>query len=54
MDEAQRRDQPERLHERDASRIGEKDHQHDAALREQDRKRPALTRREREERWPIG
>lgn len=55
MDERQRRDETDSAHDRDASHTND-DNRSDrtAGHPEQDRKHPALTRREREERWPIG
>lgn len=55
MDERQRRDETDSAHDRDASHTNESERSDGTPRRpEQDRKHPALTRREREERWPIG
>jgi len=55
MDEKSRRDESHNGQSRDASNAEETDQRDERARRrEQSREYPALTRREREERWPIG
>ena len=55
MDEKPRRDDAYEGRAREASNAQETDPRDDLARRrEQRREYPALTRREREERWPVG
>lgn len=55
MDEKLRRDDAHDGLTREASNAQETDRRDDLARRrEQRREYPALTRREREERWPVG
>lgn len=55
MDERFREHERDDRPDRDATRPRESDDTSDVARRRQDQgQRPALTRREREERWPIG
>jgi hypothetical protein len=55
MDEKPRRDDAHNGQNREASNPEDTDQRDELARRrEQPREHPALTRREREERWPIG
>ena len=55
MDEKPRRDDAHDDRAREASNTDETDQRDDLSRRrEQSHEHPALTRREREERWPIG
>lgn len=55
MDEKPRRDEGQDGRNREATHADETDQRDDLARRrERSNEHPALTRREREERWPIG
>jgi hypothetical protein len=55
MDEKTRRDDARDGWSREASRVEETDQREELyRRREESREHPALTRREREERWPLG
>jgi hypothetical protein len=55
MDEKPRRDEGQDAGNREATHADENDQRDDLAhRRERSKEHPALTRREREERWPIG
>jgi hypothetical protein len=55
MDETPRRNEHDDQPNRNASGLRESDPRDELAQRRsQSKERPALTRREREERWPIG
>lgn len=54
MDDSTRREERNDSERQRASHLHEEDRDELAERREQARQRPALTRREREDRWPIG
>ena len=54
MDESIRREERNDSERQRASQVDEEERDDLAQRREQARQRPALTRREREDRWPIG
>ena len=54
MDDSTRREERNDREPQRASHLDEDQQDELAERREQARQRPALTRREREDRWPIG
>jgi len=54
MDDSTRREERNDRERQRASHLDEEHQDELAKRREQDQQRPALTRREREDRWPIG
>jgi len=54
MDERTRRDERIDSYQQRANQAGEEERDELSERRDQTHQRPALTRREREDRWPIG